>query len=431
MTIGVFFGGKSPEHDVSIITGQLILAGLKKLGHQAIAIYLNSEGQWHLGEALESIAFFKNQSNLDAFTRWNIDLSASNGKIVFKQKKLWGKIITIDAAFPAFHGQNGEDGTAQGLFELFNIPYVGCGVAASAITMDKALTKSFYEYAGFPTTPFICFHKKDWEKNKEAFINKIKTGLAWPVFVKPARLGSSIGIAKVTRSASSGQARSASSGQTVAHSANSGQTVAHSASSGQEVAHSASSGQAEKDLAFAIDVALHYDDKILVEAGVEPVMDITCAVLGNQEPQASLLQESTFADDLFSYEDKYLRDGGAQTGQATKNIVIPARLDDATTAFIRATAIQVFLKLECSGIARVDFLYDSAAKKAFVNEVNTLPGTLYHHLWEKSGVPFTALLTKLLALAYERHAEKKTLTHSFASDILAQADWSQKLGKKL
>lgn len=386
MTIGVFFGGKNPEHDVSIITGQLILAGLKKLGHQAIAVYLNKEGQWRLGEELASIAFFKHPTNLDAFARWHIDLSASNGKIVFKQKKLWGKTITIDAAFPAFHGQNGEDGTAQGLFELFNIPYVGCGVASSAITMDKALTKLFYEHAGFPTTAFIYFYKKDWEKNKEDFLNKIRTGLRWPLFVKPARLGSSIGIAK-TRN--------------------------------------------EKDLAFAIDVAFHYDDKILVEEGVEPLMDITCAVLGNHEPQASLLQESAFADDLFSYEDKYLRDGGAQTGQAMQSIIIPARLDDATTALIRTTAIRVFLKLECSGIARVDFLYNTATKKVFVNEVNTLPGTLYHHLWEKSGVPLTELLTKLLALAYERHAEKKTLTHSFASTILAQADWSQKLGKKL
>lgn len=385
MTIGVFFGGKNPEHDVSIITGQLILAGLKKLGHTAVAIYIDKEGQWNLGEELESIAFFKHPTSLDMLARWHIDLLASNGKIVFKQKKLWGKTITIDTAFPAFHGQNGEDGTAQGLFELFNIPYVGCGVASSAITMDKALTKLFYERAGFPTTAFIYFYKKDWEKNKEDFLNKIRTGLRWPLFVKPARLGSSIGIAKVEN---------------------------------------------EKDLAFAIEVAFHYDDKILVEEAVEPMMDITCAVLGNDEPQASLLQESTFTDDMFSYEDKYLRDGGAQTGQATQNIVIPAQLDNAVTAMIRTTAIQVFTKLECSGIARVDFLYNTAAKKLFVNEVNTLPGTLYHHLWEKSGVPLTELLTKLLAFAHERHAKKKTLTHSFASNILTQADWSSKLGKR-
>jgi len=386
MTVGVFFGGKNPEHDISIITGQLILSGLKKSGSHAIAIYVDKEGQWHMGKELESIAFFKNPTNLDALAHWYIDLAPSNGKMVFKQKKLWGKTITIDLAFPAFHGQNGEDGVAQGLFELFNIPYVGCGVAASAITIDKVLTKLFYKQAGFPTTPFIYFYKKDWEKNKEDFLNKIQTGLAWPLFVKPARLGSSIGIAKV---------------------------------------------RTEKDLAFAIDVAFHYDDKILVEEGVEPLMDITCAVLGNDEPHASLLQESIFTDDLFSYEDKYLVGGGAQTGQATNNIIIPARLDDATTVMIRTTATQVFSKLECSGIARVDFLYNAATKKLFVNEVNTLPGTLYHHLWEKSGIPLSELLKKLCALAHERHAEKKTITHSFASNILAQADWSQKLGKKL
>lgn len=383
MTIGVFFGGKSPEHDVSIITGQLILAGLTKLRHKAVPVYLDKQGSFHLGDELGSIAFFKMpHADLAASGAWHLDLALSHGKMVFVKKGWRRKTIAIDMAFPAFHGQNGEDGTAQGLFELFNIPYVGCGVAASAITMDKALTKIFYEHAGFPTTKFIYFYKKDWEKNKGDFLNKIQTGLAWPVFVKPARLGSSIGIAKADN---------------------------------------------EKDLAFALDVAFHYDDKALVEEGVLPLMDITCAVLGNKNPETSLLQESVFNDDFFSYDDKYLADGGAQLGRAEKSIVIPARLDEATTAVIQNLAKQVFVKLECSGIARVDFLYNTASKKIFVNEVNTLPGTLYHHLWEKSGVPLPLLLTRLIALAEERHREKNNFTSTFASTILEQADWSQKL----
>lgn len=385
MTIGVFFGGKSPEHDVSIITGQLILAGLTALGHKAIPIYLDKEGSFHLGDELCSIAFFKNQhSDYNPSGAWRLDLELSRGKMAFVKKGWRRETIAIDMAFPAFHGQNGEDGTAQGLFELFAIPYVGCGVAASAITMDKALTKIFYEHAGFPTAKFINFYKKDWEKNKDDFLNKIQTGLAWPVFVKPARLGSSIGIAKADNA---------------------------------------------KDLAFALDVAFHYDDKALVEEGIEPLMDITCAVLGNKNPHASLLQESVFTDNFFSYEDKYLSDGGAQLGRAEKNIIIPARLDEATTAMIRNLAVQVFMRLECSGIARVDFLYNTANKKVFVNEINTLPGTLYHHLWEKSGMPFPLLLTRLIALAEERHREKNAFTSTFASTILEQADWSAKLRK--
>ncbi len=385
MTIGVFFGGKSPEHDVSIITGQLILAGLIKQGYEAVPVYLDKQGFFHLGDELGSIGFFKNpHADLAASGAWHLDLALSRGKMVFVKKGWRRKTITIDMAFPAFHGQNGEDGTAQGFFELFNIPYVGCGVAASAITMDKALTKLFYEHAGFPTAKFIYFYKKDWEKNKEDFINKIKTGLTTPWFVKPARLGSSIGIAKADN---------------------------------------------EKDLAFALDVAFHYDDKALVEEGVEPLMDITCAVLGTKNPEASLLQESIFTESFFSYEDKYLSGGGAQLGRAEKSIVIPARLDEATTAMIRNLAAQVFVKLECSGIARVDFLYNTASKKIFVNEVNTLPGTLYHHLWEKSGVPLPLLLTRLITLAEERHREKNAFTSTFSSPILEQADWSAKLRK--
>lgn len=387
MTIGVFFGGKSPEHDISIITGQLILNGLRRLGHDAHPIYLDKEGQWHLGEEFGSIAFFKKKSRpaTEKSAAWLIDLERSRGKMAFKRKGFFGKTIAIDLAFPAFHGRNGEDGTVQGLFEMLDIPYVGCGVTASAITIDKVLTKIWYEQAGFPTAKFIYFKKADWEKRRDDFINKINTGLAWPLFVKPARLGSSIGIARVANA---------------------------------------------KELAFALDVAFHYDEKAIVEESVPNAMDVTCAVIGNDAPRASLLQESLFSEGFFSYEDKYLTGGGAQTGTNKKGFVIPARLDEPTASAVKNLALQVFSKLECSGIARVDFLYDTAAKKIFVNEVNPLPGTLYHHLWEKSGMPLPELLTELIRLANERNESKRGITTSFSSNILAHADWSAKLGKK-
>ncbi len=385
MKIGVFFGGKNPEHDISIITGQLILDGLRRSGHEAHPVYVDKDGGWHLGEKLGSISFFKNKPDLGNSGAWTLDLEKSRGVMVFRKKGFFGKTVTIDLAFPAFHGQNGEDGTMQGLFEMMGIPYVGCGVTASAIAMDKVLTKIWYEQAGFPTAKFIYFKKSDWEKNRGDFINKINTGLSWPLFVKPARLGSSIGIAKVAN---------------------------------------------EKELGFALDVAFHYDEKAIVEEGVPNVMDLTCAVIGNDSPKASLVQECLFSEGFFSYEDKYLTGGGAQTGKNSRGFEIPARISEPAASAIKNLALQVFTKLECAGIARIDFLYDTVADRIFVNEINPLPGTLYHHLWEKSGIPLEALLKELIRLAKDRHETKRRITTSFPSSILSHADWSAKLGGK-
>jgi D-alanine-D-alanine ligase len=195
------------------------------------------------------------------------------------------------------------------------------------------------------------------------------------VFVKPVHLGSSIGIGKVK------------------------------------------AGDI-KDLENKIEVALHYDDKVLVEEGVENLMDVTCCVIGNNELRASLLQESVFKDDLFDFEDKYISDGGSQTGKAVNNLIIPARLDEATTSAIQNTAIKVYKALGCSGIARVDFLYNKQTKEFFANEVNPLPGTLYHHLWKASGLELDELLKELIKLAEEKSEQKKEINFTFESSVL-------------
>ncbi len=387
MNIGVFFGSRNPEHEVSIITGQLIISGLKGLGYNIVPVYLGKDGGWFLGDELSSIDFFrKTQNRLSDLGKFYLDMEKSKGKMVFRKKGwLASKIITIDVAFPAFHGQNGEDGTIQGLFELLDIPYVGCGVAASAVAMDKVLTKLLFERHGFPTAKFVYFYENEWEKEKERISREISGKLAWPVFVKPSRLGSSIGISKADNA---------------------------------------------KELEFAIEVALHYDSKVLVEEGVKNVMDVTCAVLGDKNPKPSLLQESVFGDEFFSYEEKYLKEGGAQFGKSQSNIVIPARLDPDTTEKIRQLAVKVFSAFDCSGTARVDFLYDKDSNRIYVNEINTLPGTLYHHLWKASGIELGQLLKELITLAQERRKENKKLKLTFESDILKRADWSQKLNKK-
>ncbi|QQG44134.1 MAG: D-alanine--D-alanine ligase [Candidatus Roizmanbacteria bacterium] len=377
-TIGVFFGSRSPEHDISIITGQLIISELNKLGKNVVAIYLDKEGHWLIGQEVSSLkTFISNVTLPHNLQEYYLDLEKSHGKMVFKKKGIIGQEINIDLAFPAFHGKYGEDGTIQGMFEMLDIPYVGCDVTSLSLTIDKVLTKLLYQAQGIPTTKFIFFHKNDWNNDKNKWINKAKENLQWPVIVKPATLGSSIGIAKAND---------------------------------------------EKELEFAIEVAFHYDTKALVEECVDNLSDITCALLGNNDPTPSLLQESVFEKDFLSYEDKYLKEDGTQLGEASKNLFIPARLDQRTTQEIQEMAVNIFKIFGCSGTARVDFLYDKKLKKFYANEINPLPGTLYHHLWQKSGMDISEVLKRLINLAQEKYEEKKSINYSFKSDLLKFAN---------
>lgn len=375
--VGVFFGSRSPEHDISIITGQLIISGLKGLGYEVVPVYVSKKGEWMIGEELGNLKMFtEGKLGSAKLGNYYLDLEESQGKLVFRKKGIAGKEITIDLAFPAFHGTNGEDGTFQGMLEIFNVPYVGCNVPSSAVAMDKILTKLFYRAQGIPTTEFISFNLQDWQTGKNSILKNIIAKLKWPLFVKPPLLGSSIGITKVNN---------------------------------------------EKELEFAVEVALHYGNAVLVEEGVENLLDVTCSVIGNDNPRPSLLQESVYSKDLLSYDDKYLNDGGAQTGKSTKSVVIPARLDDSTTKEIQDLSVRIFKLLGCAGIARFDFLYNKETKAYFANEINPLPGTLYHHLWAKSGVELNELLETLIQSARRAHEAKKRYATTFKSDLLKMA----------
>ncbi len=378
-TIGVFFGSRNPEHEVSLITGQLIISELKKIGYIVIPVYIDKKGKWFSSEKLGSLKFFTNQSfenELNKLETCTIEFDTQNQKLVIINKGILTKKIAIDLAFPAFHGMNGEDGTIQGIFELSNVPYVGCEVACSAMTMDKIITKQIYKSAGIPTTAFIYFTASDWNEDNNLIIESIKK-LNWPVFIKPARLGSSIGIAKA---------------------------------------------RDLDELENACEVALHYDNKIIIEESVEDLADITCAILGNENPMPSLIQESSFQGEHFSYAAKYLENGGAQLGNAQNNIIIPARLDEKTIKEVQDMAVKIYKLFGCSGTARVDFLYDRKNQKVYANEINTMPGTLYHHLWKASGIEIGNLLESLIDLAQQKHKEKNKVTSTFKSDLLNYAN---------
>jgi len=386
-TVGVFFGSRSPEHDVSIVTAQLIIDGLKKLNYPVVPVYINKSGNWLIGEELGNLKNFTDEGikigDEKKYQQYFLDLEQSRGKIVFRKKGIGGKTVIIDIAFPAFHGSFGEDGTMQGLFEMFQIPYIGCGVAASAVSMDKAFVKQLCCSENIPTTKFVFVNKTDWKNIKPEVLEKISK-LNFPLFVKPVHLGSSIAISKVGD---------------------------------------------KKDLDEKIEVAFYYDEKIIVEESVNNLMDVTCCVIGNKELIASELQESAFSAELFDFEEKYLKDGGTQLGKSENGLIIPARLDDKISNEIKNTAKTVYKLVGCSGIARVDFLFDKEAEKFFVNEINPLPGTLYHHLWKASGIEFSDLLDKLIIYAEDRHKNEQDLSFTFKSSLLTNLN-SQKLNSK-
>jgi D-alanine-D-alanine ligase len=240
--------------------------------------------------------------------------------------------------------------------------------------------------AGIFTTKFVYFYKQEWQTHQSSVIQQITQSLKFPVMVKPAHLGSSIGI---------GKARD------------------------------------EKELVQKVEVAMYYDNKIVVEEMVENLMDVTCCLIGNDEPVASELQESLYSMDLFSFEDKYLKDGGAQTGKSQRSVVIPARLSEVMTENIKQTAKKVYKLLDCSGIARVDFLINRQTQEFFANEVNPLPGTLYHHLWQASGVELPELLTKLIQLAQETHQQTRQANRYFESSVLSNLNGSKFKSNKL
>jgi D-alanine-D-alanine ligase len=345
-----------------------------------------------IGEELGSLKAFVDttkpaEQQFASLAEYNLDLEASRGKFVFKKKGLLGKELTVELAFPTFHGSYGEDGTFQGLCEMLGVPYVGSGVAASAIAMDKALTKQICKAEGVPITEFVYFTSAEWRANKASVLATIRKQFTGGVVVKPVHLGSSIGITKVKDLSGS-------------------------------------------ELEDAVELAATYDTKVLVEETVSPLMDVTCCIIGNSQLTASELQESVFSAAVLDFEEKYLKDGGTQTG-GSSSVVIPARLPDHVTMGIKEMAKRVYRALGCTGISRVDFLYNTETMMFYANEVNPLPGTLYEHLWKKSGVETQDLVERLLGFAREEAALKAKVSYTFDSPILTALSGSKLTGSKL
>lgn len=388
-TVAVIFGGRSAEHDVSIVTA--ISSIIKPLEltkkYRVEAIYIAKDGAWYWDEKLKNIELFSSGGIQEYLHRTQpASVQFDGGMTLVKASGIAGRKQTrkIDLAFPAMHGTYGEDGDLMGLLDMAGIPYVGCGVSASAVAMDKVLAKQLASANDIPVSAFLPFTKADLERQPGTAVKSITGTLKYPLFVKPAHLGSSIGISRVS---------------------------------------------SDTELRNALEVAAHYDDTVIVEEAVQNVLEVTLPIMGNDQPQPALLEKPlTKAEDFFDFDTKYLqggkkgggKKGGSQAKGAQGYSQIPAEMPEEVYVRAEATGVAVYKALGCSGLARVDMLIDSKTKKVYFNEVNPLPGGLYAHNWNRAGVSNVELVQKLIGFAKERHTRRQALTTTFSTNYLQQ-----------
>jgi len=366
LRVGVIFGGRSGEHEVSVRSARAIIEAIDQKKFEVVPIAIGKDGKW-LGPSQSTQLLptavhrlLRSKPGDDPGDVALLGDPSHKGLISLRPQASSAVAEKLDVVFPALHGPFGEDGTLQGLLEMADIPYVGCGVLASSCGMDKVTMKSLFVQAGLPICKHIWFLRSQWRSNPEKILRNVKGNLGLPCFVKPANLGSSVGVSRATD---------------------------------------------KKTLAEAIDLAAEYDRKIIVEEEVVG-REIECAILGNDEPQASLPGEYVIYEEsarFLDYTEKY-----ASTGRVS--FVVPAPLSKTITARIQRMAIQAFQAVDGAGLARVDFFLQQKGGELVINELNTLPGLTevsgYPKMWEASGLSFTQLLEKLIELAFERHREK-------------------------
>ena len=350
LRVGVLFGGRSGEHEVSLVSAASVIRGLDPDKYEAVPVGITKDGHWLIGEGAVKML----PEVLKGGRRVMLTADPTEAAIMPLDRGAGAQ--RLDVIFPVLHGTFGEDGTIQGMLDLAGLPYVGAGVLGSAIGMDKDVSKRLCQAAGIPVVPWVTVHRWDWEKHPADVKKRIEEAFPYPVFVKPATLGSSVGMTKV---------------------------------------HNA------EELGPALDLACEFGMKILVEKAVS-AREIEVSVLGNHEPTASVPGEIVPHREFYDYTAKYLEDG--------TQLLIPAQLKPAQVQRIQALAVLAFQTLELSGMARVDFFLETKGNKLYLNEVNTIPGftsiSMYPKLWEASGISFRELIDKLIELAFEQHREK-------------------------
>ena len=397
--LGIFFGGKSVEHEISVITMSQAISAIDENKYEIVPIYISKQGVMYTGDDLLDLYQYK---DLDVLLKRSYKVAVVNSgkgvEVIRVPAPIIGKRVlnTIDVAFPIIHGTNGEDGTIAAFINLLGIPCVGPDILASSVGMDKIVMKKVMKESGLPVVDYVSFYGMEYNKDEDKFINEIEQKLGYPIIVKPANLGSSVGIKKAKN---------------------------------------------KQELMEAIDFAMEFSDRILVEKAIQNLKEINCSVIGDVcETEASVCEEPCFEDDILSYADKYMAGGksskGAKgmpsksggKGMAVSNKKLPADISDEKRDEIQRLAKETFKVLGCAGVSRIDFLIDKDTDATYVNEINTIPGALSYYLWEATGKTFSEELDEIIDIAIRKHDEKEKLTVSYDQNILAMQ--GPKMGSK-
>ena len=399
LNIAVFFGSRSCEHDVSIVSALQCIEATKAAGFNVTPVYISRDGLWYTGEPLENIETFREFNPMTkGITRVTLDVTANAGDLWAwppQRAGLFAKVPAplchIDCVIPVFHGWHGEDGTIQGLLEMANIPYASSGVLGSAIGMDKIAMKQILRGAGFPVLDFVWFTREQLKKERQAVIERVEKEIKYPAFIKPAALGSSIGVSRAKN---------------------------------------------REELERALDVAASYDRRILVEVGVVHPVEINCAAVGyGEDVRASVCEMPVPSsnDTFLDFWQKYLRNastkGEDSRGMKSLSRVVPAPIGDELTGRIQTMTCDIFKLLDCCGTVRVDFILDQN-DMLFVNEPNTIPGSLAFYLWKASGLDFPKLIEKMVEDALRAHADKNSSVFAYDSSILKKVAAGTKGSKR-
>lgn len=377
--LGVIFGGETVEHEVSVISAVQAMESINQEKYDIVPIYITKDRIWYTGKMLMDISVYKDMDLLKRYAK-EVNLYKKGDTFVLQSTKGFKRIVnTLDVVLPIVHGQNVEDGNLAGYLDTVGIPYAGPCTLGAALGQDKVVMKQIFEAEGLPYVPYTWFYDVEFNSNKETILKDIKK-IGYPVIVKPARLGSSVGI-----------------------------TVA----------------KKEEDVVTAIDTAISYDSKIVVEKVIDNLVEVNCSVLGNYEySEPSVLEQVVSKKDFLTYQEKYIGGGkgklkGASKGMVSASRVVPAPIGDKLTKEVQDIAKKAFRSLNLSGVCRIDFLIDNKSKKAYINEPNTIPGSLSFYLWEPTGKSYPELLEEVISLAIRNYKNKAKKTYSFDSNILS------------